>query len=415
MKSIIVYPDSNKLSILNPTKQYDYYYDENNRLIKIIRDNTEFSIKYSGNTSNIQSQSLAITDSIYEKKYLTSFSYTNELSIENNKRFTINRITFDTINKKKSATVINKRDSLHTYIEHITQSGKSRNYKSGIRVNTTFHKNFVEYDSIIPQPNGKKHQYHCKRYPDEQYITIHTDSTYISTIKSGQLVYTRTEKEDFIYNEYFYESDSVLSKSISYTYFPNTNNNLILWEKSIQEKNKKRLRKEYPNKKYYRLKDSVLIPKIEFQDSYKCGGLVYLKRQLWSLYHYDLLSSSILTTESFITSVLRHLPIENDNDFYKEDEGVYYNHLKLQLQEVANHEFSYQTGKEHIDKSLLSTIKRPVSYYKRDYILSEKSDEFKIEIITNDDKTFVFYPFEEMSNGILLFFDIIIYNQYYPK
>lgn len=257
---------NNQLIVQRGQKKEIFTFNNKNKLITI---NDEFGLQYfqSGDVKSVikkDKSGRTILETIYPEQ-------SNRKSICNYEYLTINEKPI----KKGYCYYYNPKDSLLSYREDFYPDNfVYRAYQNGTIVRKDFLKGGYKQDSILSKSDNKTEAFYFRKFRNRDSLVIVKDSIYTHISVDGKSIYKKTELPDKIYNEEFFVN-GILDKKKQYFYFPVKNEENLEWLWEIKTTNAKgKVAKEYPNKKYWKLKDGFLLSKNNLVKvtNLGCGG-----------------------------------------------------------------------------------------------------------------------------------------------
>lgn len=398
LTSIIHDADENTLTIKNRENQYQYKYDEFNRIINVVSENQSHLLSYfdSVNTINSYKIRLAKDSSVFSQTIRLPYKdYPKIKWVETLETKLNDTIHFDTIKR-----VLNFKDSLNGYYENGSNNGYSRYYFSGDKEHFHKNSNTYIYESFRTNPDGKVIGEKRTVKGDSILKTTYKADTiydaYLKNDKLYKLVIYGNNSNSHLYSVHIYDSDNQkLLESKKYTYFPfNNTGNLGLWEiKTIDHLNNK-VSKEYPYKKAYRLKNHQLFEKRRRKKEKEESKFYSICKTEEYKPNYENLITS--------TSILIDLDRLNGSLYDMDPEDYYYSdqcyiHSTFQLEHDAEPKFKILVSIDNqfitneIESELSSLIKKEKTR------LRYRMHNSLIEVTTNDGKKWIVEPMEYLD------------------
>jgi|GEM_PF-6806307 len=316
---------------------YTIEYDNKDRACKISRNGQLVLLSYYDEGNHIKTMSAHTNHFPVDTLRVTSFPYINKWDHIQNEIYCISKASGDTLSKSKrlNAYIINEQDSSQNYFLEITDSIIIKKYNSQYRGTTKIihHNGYYSLDSILSLGQQKYHSYHYIVYPDSVIQTIRKDSLYSLKIIKGKLTYKKNSYLGKDRYEIFYNEDSSIRQQINYKYYPDKFGNEVLWEKTTFDGSGKKTAANYPNKKYYKLKQGKLMrrakkfPKLNLT---MCEGITSINIQydyrIWlisaSLFYQDTLEKSFVGNMFPFKDYL--LQTLYNNNILNDENQVYY-------------------------------------------------------------------------------------------
>ncbi len=295
----------NQLIVRRGKKEEIFTYNDKNQLISI---NDEFGLQYF--------QSGEVKSVIQKDK--TGKTIFETICPEESNSETICNYEYLTINEKLITKGYcyyhNENDSLLSYREDFyADRFVYRTYQNGTKVRKDFLEGGYKQDSILKTSDNKAEAYYFRKIRNRDSLVIVKDSIYTRISVGGKTIYKKTELQDKVYNEEFFDND-ILVKRKQYFYFPVKNEKNIEWLWEIKTTNAKgSATKEYPNKKYWKLKDGYLVSKnnLEIANILGCGGYVNDEKSRVSFYHGYIYSPSVIISFSELSRFFSYYEFEN--------------------------------------------------------------------------------------------------------
>lgn len=424
IKQIDYNPATNKLTANGEKDTVTYVFDNQNRIINTNFSHDWYSFNYPENSKKANFFQLIRNEDTLQQTRTVSYPYPEKPKIEWFELVSKSKKNGKIISSFSEKYIINAKDSLLSYKEIKTNKNYHRQYKNGATsyFRYTSEKNY-SYDSIYTRPNGIRFAKNEIAEDDKlsQNISV-GDSLYNYHFKAGILNQKKVSFKDRLMSEYNYNPQTgKLHETFIHIYFPEKEyGDIILWKTEHQNFQTQKAEIIYPVKKKYKLRNNVLIERKKlnlrlniFRKRQKflecgtvrgCGGYAYENRKIRPYYIYNIGSTSILADHYFLSQNFDSYAIEDS--FPNNDVQQIFVQSELFLPDYKKSTFSgiCKIGKipQEIQNELIRITK---NWYRR----KAKYQDFKVEIITQDNKKFECKPIQYIDQ-IHLPIDIFSYR-----
>lgn len=217
--SMIYDNDEKTLTIKNKENEYQYKFDENNRIINVISKKQSYYLSYFDSTNTVNSYKIKLTknSSIWSQTIL--FPYKDYPKIKwVEKLETKLKDSNDTIYFRSTNKVLNFKDSLNGYNEYSSNNGYSRYYFSGNKEHFHKNSNTYIYESFRTNTDGKVIGEKETVKGDSIWKTTYkVDTIYDSYLKNDKLYHLiiRYGKDLRLQEEYNYDVETQKNTRIS--------------------------------------------------------------------------------------------------------------------------------------------------------------------------------------------------------
>lgn len=402
---------TNKLTANGEKDIVAYVFDKENRLVNADFSETWYTFNYLGTNKKANYFQLKRNEDTLQQTRTISYPYPEKPKIEWFEMVSKSKKNGKIISSSSEKYIINQKDSLLNYYENKENRNFTRNYNNSAtsQLKYTSEKNY-SYDSIYVRPNGIRFAKGEIAEDDKLYRHIYVgDSLYTYHFKSGILNRKRVSFGNYLMNESNYNPETgTLLETFNHTYYPEKEyGGLILWKTEHQNFQTKKTEITYPNKKKYKLKDNVLVERKKLnlrlnlfrkrQKPLECGTRnyshsVHSNRKILPYYLYNIASTSVLADHYFLARNFDSYILE----YSFPDSDVPQNCIQAELffEDFKKSTFSdvCKTGKVPRDfqNELIKITKK---WYSRKHTYKD----FKVEIITQDNKKFECKPIEYLD------------------
>lgn len=427
IKQIDYNPATNKLTANGEKDTVTYGFDRENRLVNANFSQSCYAFNYLGNDKKANSFELKMNEDTLQNTRTISYPYPEKPKIEWFEIVKKSKKTGKTIFFSSEKYIINPKDSLWNYHETKKNRNFSRKYDNGASSQLKYiSEKEYSYDSTYIRQNGIRFAKYEIMKNDSlwRHISVR-DSVYNYHFKSGKLYQKQLiiSKENQNYEYYYHPETGKLMVTIVKTYFPEKYGNRILWKKEYHNLLTSKTEIIYPNKKYFKLRSNVLIERKKLNlrlnlfrkrrkplecGTVSCGGCyAYNIKKIRPYYLYNIGSTSVLADNYFLVQNFDSYALEDSFT----DDDVYQSFIQAELSfaDFKKSTFSgiCKTGKipRDIQSELIIIAK---SWYKR----KDRYKDFKVEIITQDNKKFDCKPIHFLDQ-IHLPIDLFSYCENY--
>jgi len=415
---------TNKLTANGEKDTVAYVFDKENRLINADFSETWYTFNYLGTNKKANYFQLKRNEDTLQQTRTISYPYPEKPKIEWFEMVSKSKKNWKIISSSSEKYIINPKDSLLNYQETNTHKNFHRQYKNGATSQLKYisEKNY-SYDSIYVRPSGIRFAKSEIAEDDKLYRHIYVgDSLYTFHFKSGILNRKRISFGNYLMNESNYNPQTgALLETFTHTYYPeNKYGGIILWKTEHQNFQTQKTEITYPNKKKYKLKDTILVERKKlnlrlnlFRKRQKplecgtvsgCGVHAYEIRRILPYYLYNIGSTSILADNYFLVQNFDSDALEYS--FPNDDVPQNCIQAELFFEDFKKSTFSdvCKTGK--VPRDFQNEL---IKITKKWYSRKDTYKDFKVEIITQDNKKFECKPIEYLDQ-IHLPIDVFSYR-----
>ncbi|WP_300673319.1 hypothetical protein [Soonwooa sp.] len=404
VKNISYDKQSKNLLIHSTETDVNYWFDDQNRIKEIKTDVGSYNFGFRDSKITEYRIKTESQDSIIVERTLR-FPYPKNPEIEWFEHFKTNKKT----NKKQLISsqkrVLNPKDSLWGYDEERNYQNFTRLYFN--KTNVSFKQetpNNSTYDSTYTYTSGKSYHLLETKVGDSLQRRISKGDSVLIYYKLKDKLYLKKAYENggIMQELYYNQNNEKLEKTVDYTYYPVKNKGYkMLWEISTKDENTQNIIKTFPNKKYYRLKNDILIKRKRWFTKTKvhlgsCGATC--RRIPLRDYLYDITSTSIVVNTQKLLDYLDTFVI--NEDFQANDvEQAYF-----QVQFSNNFESKKAIFSGMYNPTKLSNDTSREIYRLQKYFV-QKNDlvkDWKVELTTDDGKIY--------TTDVLPLLDKLVYN-----
>ena len=427
IKQIDYNPATNKLTANSEKDTVTYGFDRENRLVNANFSQSCYAFNYLGNDKKANSFELKMNEDTLQNTQTISYPYPEKPKIEWFEIVKKSKKTGKTIFSSSEKYIINTKDSLWNYHDTKKNRNFSRKYDNGASSQLKYiSEKEYSYDSIYVSLNGIRFAKYEQFNNDNLLRNISVgDSLYNYEFKAGILSQKKISFENRLMGEYNYNPETgKLQETITHTYFPEkAYGGIILWKTEHQNFQTQKTEIIYPVKKKYKLKNNVLVERKKlnlrlnlFRKRRKplgcvtvngCGGYAHDIKKIRPYYLYNIGSTSVLADNYFLVQNFDSYALEDSFT----DDDVYQSFIQAELffADFKKSTFSgiCKTGEipQDIQSELIIIAK---SWYRR----KDRYKDFKVEIITQDNKKFDCKPIHFLDQ-IHLPIDLFIYCENY--
>ncbi len=379
------------LNIKSGGYEYQYKYDEYNRIIQLNNKEQSHNFTYFDSIKKIKSYNLKLDGDSVILSQTVSYPYEQYPEIKWIEILNYSKGSNDppyiSYSEKR---VLDFKDSLNGYYEKISEGDIYRYYFSGDTEEYDSKQNKYIYKSLRTNPNGRE---------TGKIKIVKGDSIYEKIIKMDT-IYESDFIKDKLYNlkirygkdlvmreEYGYEPETgKLIESKKYTYFPfNNTQHLMLWEiKKINHIDNK-ISNEFPNKKNYKLRKNQIFEKKgalkrRLKKEKENQGYSICRTESFKPYYYPFFASSSILVD--VWRLNNRLDDLEYNYYFDDIQG--YIHLEFYGDDDLKFEYLFPEERSYY-KEKIETAFTGKMYNSKGRIRAT-SPNSTIEIITNDGK-----------------------------
>lgn len=383
---------------------FSYLFDNQNQVSEIKTNFNSYNFGFRDSKISEFKVKTQRQDSIIVERTL-SFPYPKNPEIEWFEHFKINKNT----NKKQLISsqkrVLNPKDSLWGYDEERKKENFTWKY---------FNKTYVTYtqetptnstyDSTYTYASGKSYHLLETKVGDSLQRRISKGDSILIYYKLKDKLYLKKTYENggIVQELYFNQNDGKLDKSVNYTYYPVKNRAYkMLWKISTKDEPTQNITETFPNKKYYRFKNNILIKRKRWftKKTVRLGSCGATSIKIPTRYYlYDITSTSIVVNTQKLLDNLDTFVI--NEDFQANDVEQAY--LKVQFSNNPERKKAIYAGIFKLNKlpnDTTNEINRLQKYFlqKKDLV-----KDWKVELTADDGKIYTI--------DVLPLFDKLVYN-----